>query len=722
MESHAVFEALARVLGSEGFTRNERQSQFLTFLVERELSGQHRDLKESVLAVEVFGRRPDYDPKVDGIVRTEALRLRARLAKYYESEGRDDPAVIELPKGGYRPVFRERVAPVPDPEALVSAEDDAVNPQPGARAGWRMRTFLGLAAIVVAAIGAAWASGFALRPGQTPRVELSQISFVIPPAPGTMWDVFPADPSPAVSPDGRYVAAVAKSDDGRGVWLHDVQSGSATLLANTGSSAASPFWAPDSTAVAFCDPAGVRVIGIASRAAEIVKAPPCDGGSWHPSGGWLLTTPVGLVRMATPGALPVQITHLDSARGELRHSFGNWLPDGQHFMFLMLGRTPDVRGIHLGAIDSTVPRRLLLDYSRPAYVSEGDGCGLLLFIRGSTLVGQRFDERTLVLTGQVFPLGDRVRVGIVGRGASFSVSDRLLVYRSGAAYQPTRLIWVDRVGRELSEIGPDTAYRLGPSLSADERTLIYGRFNGDTNNIELWTTDLTRSISEPFLRPGYSVESPAWSPDGRTLAFLSAEGGNQTPYVVTPGSSEPRSIAPASGWGQYLEWTADSRFLLRRLDGDVRGFSISGDPKEITALPHDAEGARVSPDGRWVAYSMIEATRPEVYIEHFGGGGRIRVSTEGGFSPRWRADGRELFFRAPQHRMISVSVRLGDTAEIGTPQLLFRAAFEEYGSALAGNPDYLVTRRGDRFLITLPVVQLKPLTAKLNWRSMLPAQ
>jgi hypothetical protein len=122
--------------------------------------------------------------------------------------------------------------------------------------------------------------------------------------------------------------------------------------------------------------------------------------------------------MATPDAPPVQITHVDSTRGELMHSFGDWLPDGQHFVFLVLGQTPGVRGIYFGSVNLMAPRRLLLDYSRPAYVPEGDGRGLLLFVRGSTLVAQRFDERTLVLTGQVFPLGDRVRLAIVNRGAT----------------------------------------------------------------------------------------------------------------------------------------------------------------------------------------------------------------------------------------------------------------------------------------------------------------
>ena len=109
-QSEAARSELERVLGSPGFARNERLSRFLRFVVERRLEGRDGEIKESLLAIEVFGRPPDYDPKQDPIVRTEASRLRARLSEYYQGDGKDDPLVIELPKGGYVPAFRPGVA------------------------------------------------------------------------------------------------------------------------------------------------------------------------------------------------------------------------------------------------------------------------------------------------------------------------------------------------------------------------------------------------------------------------------------------------------------------------------------------------------------------------------------------------------------------------------------------------------------------------------------
>src|ERR1043165_2907384 len=102
----AVRRQLSRILASPGFCRNERLTQFLRFVVEQQLEGKAAEIKESVIAMEVFGRSADHNPKQDSIVRTEAARLRARLNEYYRGEGKDDGCVIELPKGGYAPVFR----------------------------------------------------------------------------------------------------------------------------------------------------------------------------------------------------------------------------------------------------------------------------------------------------------------------------------------------------------------------------------------------------------------------------------------------------------------------------------------------------------------------------------------------------------------------------------------------------------------------------------------
>jgi TolB-like protein/Flp pilus assembly protein TadD len=145
-EAYAVRRQLDRVLASAGFSRNERMARFLRFVVEHHLEGKDSELKESVIAVEVFGRRPDHDPAQDSIVRTEAGRLRARLAEYYKGEGRGDALVIELPKGGYVPVFRQAVGAS---EAAAGLPDRSV-PR---LVRWWLFTGIGCVVALVAAVG-----------------------------------------------------------------------------------------------------------------------------------------------------------------------------------------------------------------------------------------------------------------------------------------------------------------------------------------------------------------------------------------------------------------------------------------------------------------------------------------------------------------------------------------------------------------------------------------
>ena len=574
----------------------------------------------------------------------------------------------------------------------------------------------GVAAAVILVVGAVLGAMFRSQPASADEAPLG---FTISPAAGSTWGVLPGDPSPAVSPDGRYVALAARTSDGNGLWLHHLESGEARLLARSGAATPVAFWAPDSLSLAFCGAGGVQKISLVSQLAEAVKTPRCSGGSWNIAGDWLLNTENGLVRVSASGGTPVPLTRVDGSLGESSHAYGQWLPDGRHFVFLKRGRTADIRGIYLQAVGESSSRRLVDDYSRPTYVTEEPGRGFLLFVRKGTLVAQRFDERTLTLNGNVLRLGDRVRVGITARNGTLSAAPHLLVFRSGAAYQPTRLIWVDRSGRQLGEVGPDAAFRLSPSLSPDERTLIYGRFNEDTNDIELWTTDLRRGVSQPFEKPPFTVDSPRWSPDGRRLAFLSAETGVYLPWTMTLENSSKTAVRVPKASGLYLEWSADSRFLLLNDSNQLRAFPVDGDGPPVAALPHTADDARVSHDGRWLAYTVSESGQREIYLERFGGGARVRVSASGGFLPSWRADDGELFFRALPDRMMSVSVRLGESPVIGDPVQLFRADFEPDGSATPGNTDYLVTRDGQRFLITIPVTDVKPLTARLNWQSQL---
>jgi TolB-like protein/Tfp pilus assembly protein PilF len=143
----SIRAALEKILASPGFANADRLSRFIRYVVQETLNGQTDKLKESLLGIDVFGRKPTYDPRVDAVVRTEAVKLRARLRDYYESEGREDEVVIDLPKGGYIPAFRIREKL---PEPVVTPVEEVVE-KPGVLPDWRPVLAGALIVVVLAA-------------------------------------------------------------------------------------------------------------------------------------------------------------------------------------------------------------------------------------------------------------------------------------------------------------------------------------------------------------------------------------------------------------------------------------------------------------------------------------------------------------------------------------------------------------------------------------------
>ena len=202
MDTERARRQLQRVLASPGFVRNERMSRFLRFLSEHHLEGNDGQLKESVIAVEVFGRRPDHDPSQDSIVRTEAGRLRARLAEFYLGDGNNDPIIIELPKGGYTPAFRLQDVPPP--------------PAPSEKK-MRLRAWLVplVAAVAIAAVGTVWAQ----RTERFWKNPIGGARFQ------TVADLDGTEQEAAVSRDGKFVAFLSDREGHTDVWVHTARFG-----------------------------------------------------------------------------------------------------------------------------------------------------------------------------------------------------------------------------------------------------------------------------------------------------------------------------------------------------------------------------------------------------------------------------------------------------------------------------------------------------------------
>ena len=236
-----------------------------------------------------------------------------------------------------------------------------------------------------------------------------------------------------------------------------------------------------------------------------------------------------------------------------------------------------------------------------------------------------------------------------------------------------------RTGREQGTLGA-AGVNEGPSLSADEKRLTVSRFEPATN-MDLWTIDLSRNVAERLTAdPGFEFHA-VWSPDAEQVAFNSSRKGRFGIYRKPASGigADQLLFAPPSNAVPH-DWTPDGRSVLAEFSGDIWVVPVSGDqPFALLQTRFNETQPRVSPDGRWVAYTSDETGAPEVYVQEFRKAGkRWRISTHGGLDPRWRGDGREIFYLEPgppsaashvaEPMLIAVGVRSGSTFEPGPPQ------------------------------------------------------
>ena len=321
-------------------------------------------------------------------------------------------------------------------------------------------------------------------------------------------------------------------------------------------------------------------------------------------------------------------------------------------------------------------------------------------------------------------VADRVGVEAYGHGG-FAVSGAgPVAYRTGgdAARQ---LMWVDRTGKAMDVAGEADASDLRfPELSPDGRRVALDRVV--QGNRDLWLLDLARRVMTRLTFDAATDMMPVWSPDGTRLAFSTSGTGTFDLYVKPSNGSgaDVRLVASPNTKGAQ-DWSTDGRWLLYHEIHPTTGRDLwaldmtSPDltPRVVANTPAQEVLAQFSPDGRWVAYQTDESGRFEVVVQAFpDAGGKSQVSTAGGAAPRWRADGKELYFLAPDATMMAVPVTAaGPSFTAGTPVALFPSRIRGGGSVATDRPPYDVARDG-RFLINQPVAgAAAPITLILNW-------
>ncbi len=525
-----------------------------------------------------------------------------------------------------------------------------------------------------------------------------------------------------VSPDGRRLTFIARTAEGKDIlWIRSLDSLAAQALVDT-VGASYPFWSPDSRFIGFFADRKLKEIDpAAGPPLTLCDAPDPRGGTWNQNGVIVFApdSAGALQQVSASGGVVSAVTKRDEARGELSDRWPYFLPDGQHFLYLRRGITgsESETAIFVASLASKESKLLLRASSNVAYAQ-----GFLVFLREGRLVAQQFDTNRLEVAGDAFPIAEDVQSELSMARGVFAVSENgVLAYQTGSVRNGSELIWFDRNGKRLSVLGDLAIYDI-PQLSPDGKRLTAAIVDPQNGNQDLWLYELARGLRTRFTVDPADERSPAWSPDGSHIVFCSNRKGHFNLYQKAASGVGSEELLLESNLDKFAtSWSPDGQFLLYdtvepKSKRDLWVLPLTGDRKPFQFLQTEFTEAngQFSPDGRWIAYSSDESGRNEIYVMPFPGpGGKRQISTSGGSHPKWRGAGREIFYLAPDNKLMAAEVSgQGATLEVGAVRSLFEVRpYFEIGSV------YDLTSDGQRFLINTTVEQKAsgPITLVINW-------
>ena len=519
-----------------------------------------------------------------------------------------------------------------------------------------------------------------------------------------------------VSPNGSLITFAATDADGkRYLWLRPIDSLKAEPLPAT-EGAASPFWSPDSHFIGYFANQKLFKIEIPSGRPQVL----CDveersGATWNRDDVILFGGPKGLSKVSARGGNPVLATKISEK--EEAHRWPWFLPDGKHFVFLGDANTTEDHHVRIGSLDSQETQILFGAISRIVYAPPGN----LLYVNQGSLVTVPFNAKSLKVTGDVETVADRIAQVGENHDFDFSVSETgTLSYQIGS--YNSQLTWFDRTGKKLGTAGNATSFSH-MALSPDANSAALGLVDADGRDSDVWIYDFKRGTSIRLTVDPAGDGTPVWSPDGTKVVFGSSRNtvGYVNLYVkAANGTGEEQLLLQSSSSQFATSWSKDGHFLLFENwigKAEIWMLSMVGDPGPKPLLKSslfNQTQAVFSPDGKFISYTSDESGHPEVYVQRFPiTSDKWPISSGGGFQPKWRADGKELFYLDEENRMMAVDIKAGSTFESGIPHLLFDASALKY---LGGN-NFAVTPDGQRFLLGLSVEaeQSAPMTVVLNW-------
>lgn len=531
---------------------------------------------------------------------------------------------------------------------------------------------------------------------------------------------------PLISPNGLLLAFSARNAQGISqVWVQSLDSLLAKPLPGT-EAASFTFWSPDSRYLGFFQADHLSRISIDGGAPQTLATAGWNGGTWGAStlrGQQIIlfSTKDGLARLPAQGGEIVAVTRRHGKRKELDHVQPQFLPDGRHFLYVVRSELEENSGIYIGDIRSKPEaqslRRLMPGSSRVWWAPPGH----LLFVREDNLVAQAFDAVRLTLTGDPFLVAEHVGHGFNRPTSDFSVSTNGVLAWRGDWISERQLSWLDRRGAFVPGLLLHEPYRF-PSLSPQgDRAAVVALAGISARPYDSFKTP--RNVSVLNLATGTlvpvafgEVTAPIWSADGKRIAFCRIENGRYSLYTRSlAGGATEELLLSAETPIMPLSWSHDGRFMLVGHSTSpgfpVFLFPISRDRK-LHLFAEDVFKPDFSPDDRWIAYSSFESGRGEVSVVPFGSAGpRWQISRNGGLYPRWRRDGRELFFMSLDFKIMAATIHTAGKFSADPPVPLIDTAEH--------NPsdfEYAVSPRGDRFLVSrLFEDDKRPINIALNW-------
>ena len=573
---------------------------------------------------------------------------------------------------------------------------------------------LGIAALAVAGIAA-----IALL-GARKSIETPALTATLLPPPGvTLTGTI------ALSPDARLVGFPGS---GPGLaparlWVRRLDTGEARPLDGT-EGASLPFWSPDSRALAFFARGKLQRIDVTGGPARtLAAAPDPRGGAW---GGALIafapSANDGIYTLQADGGTPAPLTALDKAKGEVSHRWPTFAPGGRSVLFMCRTSAQSDRLSLRGVSLETREARTILSADSPGVAADGH----LFFLRGTSLFAQSFDVPTMTVSGDATTVATGVWKDINTDGlTAFAVAGTTILFRTGSPTE-SRVTWIDRSGART--VMPTERASVDLNVSPDGRLAAFSMQDGGGGANSIWLFDVEHRSIRPFSRDTPDANSPIFSPDGRRIAFSSIRSGSFDLYEkAVSGSSDEKVLLKSERWKYPESWSPDGRFLLFQLvdpsthdDLWVLPMDGSAKPYPFVATEADEAAGRFAPDGRSVVFVSNETGREEVYIQGFPAGERWQLSTSGGTMPMWRADGRELYYLAPDTNLMAIPMTgQGERFGAGVPRALFQVRVNSGSASTSVLRNYAVAPAGDRFLVNELVddVRTSGISILVNWRS-----